>query len=167
MKKLKIRIYGFIVVALLVLLDQMTKYYSIKMLSGKSPFVIFNNILEFNYLENTGSAFSLFEGYNSVIAIIGLLLSTLIVYFYFRIPDEKEHTYLRMAFLLLISGAIGNTIDRILYKHVIDFIYFKLIDFPTFNIADIYVVVSVGIIAILILFYYKEDTIIFMSNKKE
>lgn len=167
MKNLKIRIYGLICVSLLVLLDQMTKFYSIKLLNGKSPFVIINNILEFNYLENSGSAFSMFQGYNSILAIVGLFLIILVVYYYLRIPDTKEYIYLRIAFLLLISGAIGNTIDRFVYKHVIDFIYFKVINFPTFNIADTYVVLSIGFIAILILFFYKEDDVIFMANKKE
>lgn len=167
MKKIKIRIYGFIFVALLVLFDQITKYYSIKMLKDKNPFVIFNDILEFSYLENTGSAFSMFQGLNSILAMVSLLLTIVVVYFYFRIPNTKEYTILRITFLLLTSGAIGNAIDRIVYKHVIDFIYFKLINFPTFNIADSYIVISLCIISVLILFVYKEDSIIFLSSKKE
>lgn len=54
--------------------------------------------------------------------------------------------------------AVGNLIDRVRLNYVIDFFYFKLIDFPIFNVADCYVVVACIIFAFLILFYYKEDS---------
>lgn len=68
----------------------------------------------------------------------------------------------------LTSGALGNLIDRIRLKYVIDFIYFSLIDFPVFNVADIYVTVSMIVLLLLVLFYYKdEDDFAFLSPKKK
>ena len=64
---------------------------------------------------------------------------------------------LRICSILLIAGAVGNLIDRVRLNYVIDFFYFKLIDFPIFNVADIYVSVGTAVLIILILFYYKEE----------
>ena len=69
-----------------------------------------------------------------------------------------------------MSGAIGNLIDRCFRKYVVDFFYFKLIDFPVFNVADIYVTSAAIVLIILIMFYYKEEDFDFMKiskNKKE
>ena len=69
--------------------------------------------------------------------------------------------------ILLAAGAIGNFIDRVRFGYVRDFIYFKIINFPVFNVADCYVTVSVIIFIILILFVYKnEDDFAFLSLKK-
>lgn len=72
-------------------------------------------------------------------------------------PHERHFIPLRICLLLIASGAIGNMIDRIRLNYVIDFFYFELIDFPIFNVADIYVTLSAGLLIVLILFYYKED----------
>ena len=55
------------------------------------------------------------------------------------------------------AGAVGNLIDRIQLGYVRDFIYFSIIDFPVFNVADIYVTVSTALLVILVLFYYREE----------
>lgn len=62
-----------------------------------------------------------------------------------------------MLLILLVAGATGNMIDRVINGYVIDFLYFELIDFPIFNIADCYVVVSTIVAAFLIMFYYKDE----------
>ena len=59
--------------------------------------------------------------------------------------------------ILFVSGAVGNFIDRITKNYVVDFFYFKLINFPIFNVADIYVTVAAFAMIILGLFYYKEE----------
>ena len=64
---------------------------------------------------------------------------------------------LRLCAVGIIAGAWGNCIDRIRLNYVVDFLYFKLIDFPIFNVADIYVTVSTFTMALLICFYYKEE----------
>ena len=64
-----------------------------------------------------------------------------------------------------MAGAIGNMIDRAVRGYVVDFFYFRLIDFPIFNVADIYVTVTMILLLILILFYYKEEDLEFLSRK--
>ena len=64
------------------------------------------------------------------------------------------------------AGAVGNTIDRVYFGYVTDFIYFKLIDFPTFNVADIWITCATFILLFLILFKYKEDDFDFLKSNK-
>ena len=72
-------------------------------------------------------------------------------------PRQKKYLYLDYIIVLVVAGAIGNHIDRVLNNYVVDFIYFSLINFPVFNIADCYVTVSMILLLILILFYYKDE----------
>ena len=67
----------------------------------------------------------------------------------------------------MISGAIGNFIDRASQNYVVDFISAVFIDFPVFNVADIYVVCSMILIAILVTFYYKDEDFSFLSLKRK
>ena len=69
----------------------------------------------------------------------------------------KKLLPLRICAVFIFSGAIGNFIDRLKLGYVVDFFYFKLIDFPVFNVADIYVTVAAFAMIILGLFYYKEE----------
>ena len=66
----------------------------------------------------------------------------------------------------IISGALGNFIDRFINGYVVDFFYFKLINFPIFNVADIYVTVSAAVLIVLGVFYYKEDDYKFLTVRK-
>ena len=70
----------------------------------------------------------------------------------------------RNIIIFLSAGAIGNYIDRVSNNYVVDFIYFSLIDFPVFNVADIYVTVAIFFLLILILFYYKDEDLDEIKN---
>ena len=63
---------------------------------------------------------------------------------------------MRAALMLIASGAVGNLLDRILHQYVIDFIYVKVIDFPVFNVADIYVTIGAFLFAVIVLFTKEE-----------
>ena len=76
---------------------------------------------------------------------------------YLRTPSEKRYHWIRFVLILLTAGAIGNLIDRLRLDHVIDFFYFELIDFPIFNVADIYVTAGMAVLIFLIFFHYKEE----------
>ena len=82
-------------------------------------------------------------------------------------PDKKKYTKLHFLFSLIVAGSIGNMIDRIRYDYVVDFIYFVRINFPIFNVADIYVSLSAVILIILLLFVYKEKDLYFISFKQK
>ena len=74
-----------------------------------------------------------------------------------KLPDEKKFVPLRICITLITAGAAGNLIDRVAQGYVVDFLYFILIDFPIFNVADCYVVIACILFVVLILFYYKDD----------
>jgi signal peptidase II len=82
-------------------------------------------------------------------------------------PDKKKYTKLHFLFSLIVAGAIGNMIDRIRYDYVVDFIYFVRLNFPIFNVADIYVSISAIVLIILLLFVYKEKDLYFISFKQK
>ena len=86
--------------------------------------------------------------------------------------SNRYYAILEILLVLIASGAVGNMIDRVQFNYVVDFFYFKLIDFPIFNVADIYVTVSAILIMLLILFYYKEEELddvfrVFSWKRKE
>ena len=90
----------------------------------------------------------------------------LIAFYYNRLPGGRRYTLMRVVAVLLAAGALGNLIDRMRYSYVVDFLYFKLIDFPVFNVADCYVTVGAVLLAVLILFVYKEEELGFLSLRK-
>ena len=82
-------------------------------------------------------------------------------------PVSRRMLPLRLITVALAAGAIGNMIDRIVHHYVVDFIYFCLIDFPIFNVADIYVTCSCVLALILIFFYYEDEEFDFLFGKEK
>lgn len=155
--KVKDCLIGLIITAVLVMVDQYTKFLAVAHLKNGNPIVIIKNVLEFSYLENRGAAFGIFQGKKVFLLGFTFIVILVIIYFYTRIPSQKRFMFLHLAVTFLIAGALGNFIDRVRLNYVVDFIYFKLIDFPVFNVADIYVTCSAVTIALLLIFYYKEE----------
>ena len=150
-------IYGFALILISVFLDQYTKYLAVNHLMNKDDIILIPGVLQLHYLENTGAAFSLLEGKQVLFAIITPILLILLSYVLIRMPQNKKYTLLNYIIIFVIAGAIGNYIDRVTNNYVVDFIYFSLINFPVFNVADIYVTCSVIALFLVILFYYKDE----------
>ena len=148
---------GVIAALVLVLIDRVTKIAAVSQLKGKDPFVIIDGVFELHYLQNTGAAFGIMQGRQSFFYIITVAVLAVIVYIYFKMPSEKKFRFLKIILVFIFSGALGNFIDRAAQGYVVDFFYFSLIDFPIFNVADIYVTCSTILLIILVLFYYKDD----------
>lgn len=151
--------------AFLVIVDQLSKFLATTYLKGKSDFRIIDDILSFHYLDggNTGAAWGMFSGKRFLFIIFTLIAVFFISIFirncshlYFKSKNRIYHI-LNIFFVILISGAIGNFIDRAVHGYVIDFIYFEFIEFPIFNIADCYVTISCIVIIIICLFKINED----------
>ena len=141
----------------LVAADQFVKYLAVIKLKDKQPFIILKDILQLEYLENRGAAFGILQDKRIFFYLCVVFVVILVIYFYTRVPLDRRFLPLRMCAVFIVSGAIGNVIDRVRLNYVIDFIYFKLIDFPIFNLADIYVTVSAVALILLVCIYYKED----------
>ena len=142
---------------LLIAFDQFTKNLAVSHLKEQADIPILKGIFELSYVENRGAAFGMMQNKQGFFLIMTAVVLVGILWLFHKIPQDKRYLPLRAVLVLLTSGAIGNFIDRASQNYVVDFFYFKLIDFPVFNVADIYVVVSVFCLAFLILFYYKEE----------
>ena len=147
---------GALLAFLLILLDQATKYLAVAKLKDQASFVILKGVFELHYLENHGAAFGILQGKKMFFITITLVMIIVLAYVYGRIPLERQFYPLHGICIALFSGAIGNFIDRVLHNYVIDFFYFSLINFPVFNVADIYVTCAMALFIVLFLFYYKE-----------
>ena len=139
---------NLIIVSIIIILDQISKYY----ISLNYDYFLNRNILFFsiNYIRNYGAAFNIFEGNRIFLSSISIFSSLILIYFIFF--SKKLNTFDRYGLSLILSGSLGNGIDRIIKGYVIDFINLKLFNFPIFNIADI--AINIGCI-ILIFNYFK------------
>lgn len=140
-----------------IFLDQITKYLAVAHLKEKEAYVLWDQVFQLEYLENRGAAFGMLQNQQIFFFFSVILISAVVVWFYFRVPMEKKFLPLRLCAVFIMAGAYGNFIDRLRLGYVIDFFYFKLIDFPVFNVADIYVTISTIVFCLLLFFYYKEE----------
>lgn len=134
-----------------ILLDQITKYYvAHNFIQGARQKVI-DGFFYLTYVRNTGAGFSILQGQRWVFIILTFIALPLFIYLY--VKSDPGHKMERFAYLLLISGTIGNFIDRVLYGSVVDFLDFIIFgyDFPVFNVADIFITVGVGLYLLLTL----------------
>lgn len=148
----------YIVVALIIVIaDQLSKMWIVANLKGHENIVWIKNVFELEYLENRGAAFSSFNGMQLFLVVLTVIIIGFAIFEFIRIPQGKRFVWLHIAFAFLISGAIGNLIDRVKQGYVVDFFYFVPINFPRFNVADIFITISVPILFILLFFVYKDE----------
>ena len=176
MNKIK-RFFLFFFVSLsLIFFDQWTKHLAVAFLKGGAEIALLPRVLYLLYVENPGAAFGILRGQQFFFLLITIVVLLGILYTVWKIPSsfhsgqaemEKSRSYFPLfwALCFVFSGAIGNCIDRQLRAYVVDFIYFSPIDFPVFNVADIYVSVSAFLLLLLYMFYYKETDFSFVTRK--
>ena len=155
-----------ILIAILIFIDQFTKYLAVKNLKSQPSIPIIEDVLELDYLENHGVAFGMLQNQRFFILLTGFIFISIIIYIMIKTPIGKKYTILHMVLSFIIAGGIGNMIDRFRLEYVIDFISFVLIDFPIFNVADCYVVCGTVVLFILFIFVMKEEDFAFLSFRK-
>ena len=190
-KSKKTLILSGLSVLVLIGMDQFTKYLAVLFLKEKPAIPIITDVFELKYLENTSAAFGMdpisllhnifqFEIFNQnpelylsarmgFFYILTIAMILLFIWVFVKIPNVKRYMFIDWVLIFMSAGAIGNLIDRMSQQYVVDFLYFKLIDFPIFNVADIYVTCAAIAILVLGVFYYKDEDfeIIFPSKKKD
>ncbi len=164
--KLKQFLIFFIGLGLSIGLDQFTKHMAVLNLKGQKPFIIVQNVFELYYSENRGAAFGMLQGRQGFFFLIAAVVILAVLWAVYRMPAGKRYLPLMCSLFLLVSGAVGNMIDRLSQKYVVDFLYFKLIDFPIFNVADCYVVIATFSLMFLFFFFYSDEELEFLSFKK-
>lgn len=161
---MKQRIRHLLYLILLIATDQVTKYWARTVVLDRGPFNIIPGVLKLQYHENTGAVWGILTGQTIPLIIITIILVLLLSVLYFKIPMDKRLLPIRIIWVFIMAGAVGNFIDRITLRYVVDFIYFELIDFPIFNVADSYLTVSCIALLILVIFYYKENDLAFLDK---
>ena len=153
---LYLKMIAFVVI--LVILDQISKFVATANLMGKSKYIVIKDLLSFNYLEggNKGAAWGIFSGKILMFVIISIFIRNITG---IMCNEGKSTTLmvLQYTFGMLMAGAVGNLIDRVVNGSVVDFICFEFIDFPIFNVADCYVTVSCVLIVVMCLLKLKEE----------
>ena len=148
-------------------LDQLSKRWVLANLGDHEPVPLIPGVLEFLRIENRGAAFGILQGRMEFFYLITAVVAAGILYVIFKLPEERKFLPLLVTLAFLLAGAAGNLIDRAFRQSVVDFIYFKPIDFPVFNVADIYVTCSTFALVLLILRFYEDEDFAFLSRKKE
>ena len=138
-----------------IAIDQLSKYLAVIFLSPVNTVPVIPHVFHLTYVENTGAAFSMLAGKQIFLIIITSIFIAILLYMLWVMPKKKCYYDINFGLSLIISGAIGNLIDRIRLNYVIDFFDVRLIGFAIFNIADIFVVVGC-FLAVIALFRNKE-----------
>ena len=167
MKKYIIKVICILSAIAMILLDQWSKAWISANLKGHDNIVWIPRVFELEYLENRGAAFSCFMGRQGFLISISIIVVILALIEFLRIPNTKRYILLHAAFTMLIAGAVGNMIDRIAQGYVVDFFYFVPINFPRFNVADIFVTLAVPMFIILLFWVYKEEETAFLFSFKK
>lgn len=157
MTKKKMMLLGAGSAVLLILADQFTKYLAFSLLKYRDDISLIPNAFSLTYLENHGAAFGIMQGKKILLVLVSMLVLAVISYLFYRLPVTKKFRLLHGVLIFMAAGAIGNMIDRIVHGYVVDFFNFYLINFPVFNVADIYVTVASVVLIFSVFFYYKEE----------
>lgn len=139
-------IFNLILTTILVVIDQVTKYLTVQNIELGQVVEFIPDFVSLTYIRNTGAAFSILEGqmwffYIVTTVVIGVLI-------YYMYTEAKNDRVLGILLSLILAGAIGNFIDRLMLQYVVDMIKLEFMDFAIFNVADSYL--TVGVILLFI-----------------
>lgn len=137
-----------IIVAILIALDQIIKYWALNYLQGVESIPIINNVFNLTYVENRGAAFGMLQNNQIIFIIVAAIASCYGLYY---LHTKKVNNIGKVGIILIISGAIGNLIDRIRLGFVVDYLDFHIIWSYVFNLADCFVVVGTILLCIYII----------------
>ncbi len=134
----------------IIVLDLLVKLWAKTDLSQIGSIPVWEGMFYLTYVENRGAAFGIMQNKVWFFVIVALVAIPVVVYVFRKYQNRSKTLNLGLCFIL--AGAVGNMIDRITLGFVVDFLDFRIIDFPVFNIADIFVCVGAGLIAVFVVF---------------
>ena len=142
-----------LIILLLVGIDQLSKILALKYLKNVESIPIIQNMFHLTYVENRGAAFGMFQNNQIVFIIVAVVASIVGLYYIYK---KKLNLLGNISIVLIISGAIGNLIDRVRLGFVVDYFDFRFIWDYVFNVADIFVVVGTILLCIYIIVFEKD-----------
>lgn len=125
-------------VAFVVAVDQLAKYLTVTYLTLYEPISFIPGLLQLTYVQNTGAAFSSFEGQQWLFACIFVVFTGIILFEYFKKP-MRFTKFERWCIAAIYGGGLGNMLDRVRFGYVVDMIETTFMDFPVFNVADCFI----------------------------
>ncbi|RVU55168.1 signal peptidase II [Anaerosphaera multitolerans] len=141
---------------LLVLIDQLSKFFVVRFLKGNAPVVVIEDVLNFYYLENRGAAFGIMQNKRIVFIAITVIVIAVLVSLLYK-NYENSSLMLKASISLIIGGTLGNFIDRIRLHYVVDFISINIkkinFQFAVFNLADVFIVVGTILLILIVLLH--------------
>lgn len=148
-------IIDFVFIGVWLAIDLLTKEFVYGPIANGAPdIIIWEGVLRLTSVENTGASFGIFQGKTDILTIISII--TIIIMLAIMVLSIKNRNgWYRSALILLIAGGIGNIVDRLMLSYVRDWIYFELIDFAVFNLADTGLTVGCVLLVIYVIFFYK------------
>lgn len=153
---------GAVLLGVLLFLDQWTKRLAVSFLKDQEDVILIPGVLRLHYLENRGAAFGILQDQQWLFYVLTVGILLMILYLIIRMPKTMYFLPVHILGIVVIAGALGNFYDRLVHQYVVDFFYFELIDFPVFNVADIYLTCSIILFLLLFFFHYKEEDFSFL-----
>ena len=145
------------IIAFLLSLDLITKAIFEKLYeTGEATIAVIPGVFGFTYAKNTGAAFSLFSNSTALLTILSVLF--VLGFFFFFFYNHHQNFWYLFGFVCIVSGAVGNMVDRIWLSYVRDFLQFLFVNFPIFNIADVLLTIGMISFAVYIFFHYPDKT---------
>lgn len=166
---MKRRIFFFLFILLMLIVDQVSKFIIIRNLPLFSSLNVIPGFFNLIHIHNRGAIFGFLSQSESqvvfyLLTLASLVALSLVVYYFFKTPPEEK--FLEISLSLIFAGALGNLIDRIFRGYVIDFVdlYFKKWHWPSFNVAD--ASVSIGAVFLIFILLFKKRSKCFPSSSK-
>ena len=145
------KIYIFLISFIIILFDQLTKFAVSKQLFTGDNVILINKVLSLYKTYNTGAAFSILQNNTLILIIFSIIVSILISIYFIRNRHPAPYLLI-LGWGFILGGTMGNLIDRIRLGYVIDFIKLDFINFPIFNIADMFINIGAVVILLYLLF---------------
>lgn len=143
----------FVLVSLLIILDQISKLWIVEHIALNEIKTVIPNIVSLTYLRNYGAAFSILQNQQWLFSLITIVVITAAIYY--LIKQNNASLWMKLALILIISGGIGNFIDRLRLGYVVDMVHLDFINFAIFNVADSYL--SIGVFLLVLALWREED----------
>lgn len=131
------------------MLDQVVKYIIRSNMDLYQSIPIIGGIFHITYIQNTGAAFSMFSGHTGILALITVIITIGILVYLFKLRKDG-HWALMLSLSLIAAGGLGNIVDRLSLKYVVDFLDLRV--WPIFNLADVYVCCGCGLLVVYVFF---------------
>lgn len=146
--------FFFVIAFVLVVLDMVSKFLTTTYLKPLHSVEVIKNFFSLTYVENRGAAFGILQNARWVFIVATAIAIVAMIYYKFKYKPQGK--VINTSLCLILSGAVGNMIDRLRLGYVVDMLEVTFIDYPVFNVADCFVVIGAILLMIYIVFIYKE-----------